>query len=433
MQRVCQEISLLEFLKAHSICKTIPMERPKIRAVEAFPVEQNGQTLVCLRDSSGVAPNPIMLGMGAYFIITLFNGINDLRDVQVAFMKRFGEMLPLEQLTGLVEALDRAFFLDSPAFHERERNERAEFLALTERPAALAGLCYSREPAALRAELGAFFDPPEGPGRALPRKPGASLKGLIAPHIDPRRGAAAYAHAYAELMAHDPPELVIILGTSHQGAGPQLFSATRKNYATPLGVVETERDFVDSLATRFTGGDLLGDEILHRGEHSIEFQALFLAYALGVRGYRIVPILVSSFHEMVASGLTPTDDPRVRSFLDALYDLLGAEKRNVLVLAGVDFAHVGRKFGDSFAADEGVAQRIQREDLELIENIKRGDPDGFFADILRDRDARKICGLSPMYTQLALLKGRAGRLLKYGIAMEPQTESCVSFAGLAID
>ena len=409
------------------------MERPKIRAVEAFPVEQNGQTLVCLRDSSGVAPNPIMLGMGAYFIITLFNGINDLRDVQVAFMKRFGEMLPLEQLTGLVEALDRAFFLDSPAFREREQNERAAFLALTERPAALAGLCYSREPAALRAELGAFFDPPEGPGRALPRKPGASLKGLIAPHIDPRRGAAAYAHAYAELMAHDPPELVIILGTSHQGAGPELFSATRKNYATPLGVVETDRDFVDGLVARFTEGDLLGDEILHRGEHSIEFQALFLAYALGVRGYQVVPILVSSFHEMIASGLTPTADPRVRSFLAALNDLLGAEKRNVLVLAGVDFAHVGRKFGDSFVADEEVARRIQREDLELIENIKRGDPDGFFADILRDRDARKICGLAPMYTQLELLKGRAGRLLKYGIAMEPQTESCVSFASLAID
>jgi len=409
------------------------MERPKIRAVEAFPVEQNGQTLVCLRDSTGVAPTPVMLGMGAYFIITLFNGVNDLRDVQVAFMKRFGEMLPLEQLTGLVEALDRAFFLDSPAFHEREQTERAAFLALTERPAALAGLCYSQEPAALRTELGAFFDPPEGPGRALARRPGASLKGLIAPHIDPRRGAAAYAHAYAELMAHDPPELVVILGTSHHGVGPELFSATRKNYATPLGVVETDREFIDRLATRFTGGDLFSDEILHRGEHSIEFQALFLAYALGVRGYRIVPVLVSSFHEMVACGLAPTDDPRVRSFLHAMNDLLGAEKRNVLVLAGVDFAHVGRKFGDSFAADETVARRIQREDLELIENIKHGDPEGFFADIVRDRDARKICGLSPMYTQLELLKGRAGRLLKYGIAMEPQTESCVSFASLPID
>ncbi len=409
------------------------IERPKIRAVEAFPVEQNGQTMVCLRDSTGLAPNPVVLAPGAYFLVTLFNGINDLRDIQAAFMKRFGQLLPMEQLSGLVAALDEAFFLDSPAFHERERGEREAFLALAERPPALAGLCYSQEPAALRAELAAFFDPPEGPGRSVPRKAGASLSGLIAPHIDPRRGAAAYAHAYSELMAHEPPELVIILGTSHYGAGPELFSATRKNYQTPLGTVETDREFVDRLAARYRGGDLFGDEILHRAEHSIEFQALFLAYALGVRGYQVVPILVSSFHEMVASGETPASDARVRSFLDAIAELIAAETRNVLVLAGVDFAHVGRKFGDPFAVDEAAAERVKREDLELIENIKRGDPAGFFADIARDGDARKICGLAPMYTQLELLRGRSGRLLKYGIAMEPQTESCVSFASLAID
>ncbi len=50
------------------------MENPKIRAVEAFPVEQQDQTLICLRDPSGLAPEPIMLGMGAYFIVTLFDG-----------------------------------------------------------------------------------------------------------------------------------------------------------------------------------------------------------------------------------------------------------------------------------------------------------------------------------------------------------------------
>jgi AmmeMemoRadiSam system protein B len=409
------------------------MERPKIRAVEAFPVEQDGQTMVCLRDSSGLAPNPIVLGMGAYFIITQFDGSHDLRDVQAAFMQRFGELPPLDQLERLVAALDEAYFLDSPRFREREKSERDAFLARADRPAALAGLCYSPEPAALRAELSAFFDPPEGPGRRVERKAGASLPGLIAPHIDPRRGAAAYAHAYAELMAHEPPELVVILGTSHYGAGPELFSATRKNYLTPLGAIETDREFIDQLAARYTGGDLFADEILHRAEHSIEFQALFLAYSLGVHGYKVAPILVSSFHEMVALGKAPGEDRRVRSFLDAMNDLLAAEQRNVLILAGVDFAHVGRKFGDSFAADDTVAQRVQREDLELIENIKRGDPAGFFADIARDRDARKICGLAPMYTQLELLRGRAGRLLKYGIAMEPQTESCVSFASLAID
>ena len=408
------------------------MDNPKIRAVEAFPVEQQGQTLIGLRDPSGLAPEPVMLGMGAYFIVTLFDGAMSRRDIQAAFAQRFGEMIPLEKLDELIAALDRAYFLDSPAFHERERRVREEFLASPERPAALAGLCYEKDAAKLRLELAAFFDPPEGPGRVPTMKRSASLTGLIAPHIDPRRGAAAYAHAYHELMAHEPPELVVILGTSHYGAGPELFSATRKNYATPFGAVETDAAFVERLAARYRG-DLFADEMLHRGEHSIEFQALFLAYALGIRGYQVVPILVSSFHEMVASSVTPARDARVESFIAALRAELDAENRRVLILAGVDFAHVGRKFGDDFAADRAVAERIQREDLGLIENIKRGDPEGFFADIARDRDARRICGLSPMYTQLELLRGRSARLLKYGIAMEPQSESAVSFASLAFD
>ena len=232
------------------------MENPKIRAVEAFPVEQQDQTLICLRDPSGLAPEPIMLGMGAYFIVTLFDGLMALKDIQAAFAKRFGEMIPLEKLDELIAALDRAYFLDSPAFHERERRVREEFLASPDRPAALAGLCYEKDPAKLRLELAAFFDPPEGPGRAVSKKKSASLAGLIAPHIDPRRGASAYAHAYHELMAHEPPELVVILGTSHYGAGPELFSATRKNYATPFGAVETDGAFIDRLAARYAGGSV---------------------------------------------------------------------------------------------------------------------------------------------------------------------------------
>jgi MEMO1 family protein len=408
------------------------MDKPKIRAVEAFPVQEENQTFICLRDPSGLAPEGIMLGMGAYFIVTLFDGDMSLSEIQAAFSKRFGETIPIEKLEELIEALDRAYYLDSPAFYARAHRVRAEFLASPERPAALAGLCYEKDPARLRLELARFFDPPDGPGRAPTATKPNPLAGLIAPHIDPRRGAAAYAHAYYELMSHEPPELVVILGTSHYGGGPELFTATRKNYATPLGAIETDSGFIDRLAARYDG-DLFADEELHRGEHSIEFQALFLAYALGARGYQIVPVLVSSFHEMVSSGLEPARDPRVASFLDALGSELETERRRVLVLAGVDFAHVGKKFGDGFSADRVVAKRVEREDLELIEYIKRGDPAGFFADIVKDHDARRICGLAPMYTQLELLRGRSARLLKYGIAMEPQSESAVSFASLAID
>lgn len=418
------------------------MDKPLIRPVEAFPMEQQDQTLICLRDPSGLAPEPIMLGMGAYFLVTLFDGTNSMLDLQAAFSHRFGEVIPSEKIRELVAALDRAYFLDSPAFAERLRSVREEFRQSPARAAALAGLCYESEPSRLRAEIESFFERPEAPGRdalaaSAPSAGAPSLAGLIAPHIDPRRGAAAYAWAYNELRRRERPELIVILGTSHYGAGPELFSATRKDYLTPFGAVPTDRGLVERLAARYAGapggGDLFADEMLHRNEHSIEFQALFLAWALGVQGYQVAPILVSSFHQMVREGERPAANARVARFLDALREELAADRRRVLILAGVDFAHVGRKFGDPFGLDDGLAARVRREDLALIETIKAGDPGGFFADIAREGDQRKICGLAPMYTQLELLSGRRARLLHYDIALEPQTDSLVSFASLAID
>jgi MEMO1 family protein len=410
------------------------MDKPKIRPVEALPVEQQGQTFILLRDPTGIAPEPILIGTGAYFLVAQMDGTNERLDLQAAFARRFGEIIPSEQIQQLIEALDRAYFLDSVRYAERVRAVAEEFARNPQRPAALAGLAYEKDPIQLRQEIAAFFKRPGAPGEIpTPCSDDRGLSGLISPHIDPRRGGAAYAHAYAQLLTRERPELVIILGTSHYGVGPELFAATRKAYATPLGVVRTEHRFVERLAARYKDGDLFKHELLHRNEHSIEFQALFLAWALGTVGYEVVPVLVGSFHEMVLSGETPAYDQRVRGFIEALRSELEADSRRALIIAGVDFAHVGRKFGDSFSVDEKVAQWVKYEDLTLIENIKRGDPDGFFADVAKDRDARKICGLSPMYTQLELLRDHPARLLMHDVAMEPQTESAVSFASLAIE
>ncbi|HEY2106381.1 MAG TPA: AmmeMemoRadiSam system protein B [Candidatus Binataceae bacterium] len=409
------------------------MDTPRIRAVEAFPVEHQGQTMICLRDPMAIAPQPILLGMGGYFLITQFDGRHTLAEIREAYARQFGEVLAAGKIEELIEALDQAFYLDSENFARRRAAVRDEFNASSERGAIHAGLCYEGDARRLRDEMAAFFDPPQGPGRSPQRRNNRAPAGLIAPHIDPRRGGPAYAHAYFELMGCEPPELFIILGTSHYGSGPELFSATLKNYATPLGAVQTDRDFVARLARRYSAGDLFADELLHRNEHSIEFQALFLAWALGTLGYQVVPILVSSFHEMVAAGRMPAADSRVRSFIEALRAELAADSRSACIIAGVDFAHVGRKFGDERAADEDFVKWVGQEDHALIENILRGDPEGFFHAIDKDKDRRRICGLSPMYTQLELLRGRSGRLLKYDVALEPPTQSAVSFASLAID
>src|SRR5260370_1941033 len=109
----------------------------------------------------------------------------------------------------------------------------------------------------------------------------------------------------------------------------------RKDYMTRLGASETDRDLVGRLAARYTRGDLFAEELLHRNEHSIEFQALFLAWALGTEGYKIVPILVGSFHEMIVNGTTPVSDERVGGVIAALKDELKGANPRVLIMAGV--------------------------------------------------------------------------------------------------
>src|SRR5258708_7348318 len=111
------------------------MDKPIIRPVEAFPMEQQDQTVICLRDPSGLAPDPMVLGMGAYFLVTLFDGTNSTLDLQAAFSHRFGEVIPSEKIRELVSALDHAYFLDSPAFAERVRGVREEFRQSPSRPA----------------------------------------------------------------------------------------------------------------------------------------------------------------------------------------------------------------------------------------------------------------------------------------------------------
>ena len=62
--------------------------------------------------------------------------------------------------------------------------------------------------------------------------------------------------------------------------------------------------------------------------------------------FKIVPILVSSFHPMMVSLTPPEETPAVGSFLRTLRQLAQQEARQVCFVAGVDLAHVGKQFGD---------------------------------------------------------------------------------------
>lgn len=407
------------------------MDYPKLRYIEAFPVEVDNLTRIYIRDPLNYAKTPLLLPYPTYFIITHFDGHHSLVDIQEAFARQFQQALPREKIGDIVQQLDQYHYLESERFAALRHEIHDAFYRAPVRDMAHADTCYSSRPDVFTEQATAFFQSPQGPG--LPQGELVSappIRGLIAPHIDLRVGGPAYACGYKELAERCDADLFILLGTSHYGM-ENLFVATEKDYNTPLGPVKTDREFLRALQSRYQE-DLFADELLHRTEHSLEFQTLFLQYLLGdKRSFTIVPLLVSSFHHMVMSKTPPVEVPRVATFLNALKATIAESNKKICFVAGVDFAHVGQKFGDEGPLTEAFLNWVENEDRRLIQALESVDHADFFAQIAKDDDRRRVCGFAPMYTFLHLVEAREGKLLKYDRSVDPATQSSVSFASMA--
>lgn len=406
--------------------------KPKLRAIEALPMQMDGQQSICLRDPLGFTDKVLWLSPPAFFIVSLFDGQHTLRDVQAEYMRAFGTLVYTEQLNQLVEQLDAAGFLDSPRFEAMRRAAQESFQKCEARPPAHAGLSYPGEAEALRGELAAYFLQPEAVG-ALPStdaEPERPLRAAIAPHIDFRRGGYCYTWAYKEVAERSDADLFIVFGTGHAPMSSR-FALTRKDYMTPLGRVETDRALVEKIASACPF-DPFADEFNHRQEHSIEFQAVWLQYVLGgKRKFSIVPVLCGSFHDMVVARRSPRETSEVGGMIEAVREAVAGSGRKVCFLAGADLAHVGPRFGDPFKCDRIVLRTLAAADLEMLEPVQRFNSDDFFRYIAGEQDRRRICGFPPIYTMLAVMEAfgpAEGTLLKY--AQRVDDGSTVTFASV---
>jgi AmmeMemoRadiSam system protein B len=405
-------------------------ERPRLRRdIEAFPVEQDGQTLTGVRDPAGYTPSVLVLSGPLLAIVALFDGERSVVDIQAEIMRRDGELVRREQIEEIVAALDAHGFLEGDALAARRRTVDGEFRAMPVRRAAHAGGAYAGDADELRRAMDGFFEAAAGPGAirwaAAPSRP--PVQGIIAPHIDYHRGGPAYAWAYRDLAERCDADCFVIFGTCHAGMADP-FSLTRKDFATPLGDARVDRDLVDALAAR-AGQDCFASELAHRAEHSIEFQAVFLRYLFGGRrDFTIVPVLASFAHEALGAGRGPEHDRRVPRFLEALGECVAASGRRVALIAGADLAHVGPRFGDAAPLGSDELGRVEREDRAMLAAVEAGDPAAFFAAVAADGDRRRICGLSPIYALLRALPERRGSLKHYGQWPDPQ--AVVSYASV---
>lgn len=407
------------------------LDRPKLRPLSARRFEHQGRNFVALEDPLGVVDNPVLIPIEGYQrVVRHFDGRTTLPEIQIRVLRETAQLIDLDELRNLVAQLDRTMLLEGPtfaAFHEDYRRGKV-------RPAAMAGLSYPKSEPTLRAQLARFFMHPEGSGspRFPGRRPASSLRGVVCPHIDFQRGGPVYTWAYTTLLEESDADTFVILGVAHQYCRNR-FALTSKDFETPLGLVPTDRDYVNRIAA-VAGVEYFEDELAHRTEHSIEFQAVFLRYVLGGRrDFSIVPILVGSFQDLMKAGIDPIESDEVLRFVEALRMAEASSGRRVAYIGGIDLSHVGPEFGDPDRLDPETLRHVRDFDDAMLERAVENDPEGWFSTAAAVDNRWRVCGLAATYIMLQAMGPAQGRLLRYGQAVDEERTCCVSFASLAFD
>jgi AmmeMemoRadiSam system protein B len=355
--------------------------------------------------------------------LAFFDGQQTDLDLQAHLVRQTGQIVPSEVVQQMIDTLAQQGFLHTKEFEEMKQSKREAFRGAPLRPAAHAGSAYPNEDAALRQRLDEFTR--DGTDAATAD---GNLIALAAPHVSPEGGWRSYAAAYRRLDPDMGDRTFVILGTSHYGA-PEKFGLTRKPFVTPLGKVEVDTALVDELCKH--GGEAVEiEDYCHSIEHSIEFQCIFLQHRLGSQ-FKILPILCGPLAESLMTGRPPETNENVRRFFEALGEIGERHGRRLFWILGIDLAHIGRRYGDSFAAraGEGRLAEVHRRDGERLDRICAGDPGGFFELVRPGYDELRWCGYSPLYTFLLAMPGRRGRLLNYE-QWNIDAKSVVSFAAI---
>ncbi|MDE3090728.1 MAG: AmmeMemoRadiSam system protein B, partial [Chloroflexota bacterium] len=239
------------------------------------------------------------------------------------------------------------------------------------RPSPIAGTWYPGSPDELQETVDGFLAHAE----YFPTDD--ELIALISPHAGyPYSGqTAAYAYRQLEKRQYDT---VVLMGPSHYADfGPYAVSS-KKFYATPLGAIELDQEFIDALSEKIPLTRVAQDR-----EHSLEIQLPFLQRVLG--DFKFVPIMMSlPFYVVGADALAPC-----QQLADALAE--PAKTRRVLFVASSDLSHL-----PDYSA-------VKKNDARTEELVAAYDVPGLVR-YMWHAHACRACGDAPIVTALLAAK-----------------------------
>ncbi len=396
-------------------------ERPKLRPLEAVPLDRGDEKLFALADPSGVCDVTLTLSEPALFILTMFDGLHTVAEILDRFQSRYGQPIKEETLFELIQKLESAWMLDGPAFRAHLDQILIDYRAAKVRRSVYGDSLGS--PDDVRAYLSQMLSNGDGVER-----PTARVVGLVAPHLDYPRGGPCYAKAYGVLDGMRPPDRCVILGTNHFGQSTSVVSTT-KPFETPLGVAGIDTRFLDSVSQR-CGVDLCEHESDHGREHSVEMQVMCLQHVLESPDLTIVPFLCPD--PCGPTGTKPYDGNGVdlADFARALGEVIEEDGGDTLVVAGADLSHVGRQFGDMFELDASFLASVAERDRRALACLEASDPEAFIRTIAAEQNPTRVCSAGCMFVLASALRAAKPLLLGYHQAFTEDAQICVSCSAM---
>ncbi|MGI9533918.1 MAG: hypothetical protein ACR2NW_03115 [Thermodesulfobacteriota bacterium] len=107
------------------------MNYPKLIHVDSFPVFENGERYICLRDPQNPDTASIIISELAYYLLTYFDGKTSIDEVISNFNTKFGKKLDKSEIENLLDELDRVLLIENEKYNINRSQIETSFLTRT--------------------------------------------------------------------------------------------------------------------------------------------------------------------------------------------------------------------------------------------------------------------------------------------------------------
>ena len=255
----------------------------------------------------------------------------------------------------------------------------------------VAGQFYESDFDSLNKQIIECFESEKGPGALPINKRNGCVLGAIVPHAGYAFSGPCAAWSYKEIAESEFPDLFVIIGPNHSGAGRT--STILDDWETPFGIIKADKEFGNKL---ISNSCIVEDATAHLHEHSIEVQLPFLQFVSKdhLKDLRFIPITIGFDHN-------------VNELVQGIKKTIEESGKKVYIIASSDFTHYGFNYG-YVPFSENVKENMQKLDNGAIEFIKALDSEGFL-DYVKVKEAT-ICGAVPIAILIELMKNKAEKV-----------------------